>query len=136
MMNKIKNKLLVLPGLAILLTLLSFMSLSDGVLNDISNAIKQGKAVEVAKHFGTNVDLTLPGSEGTFSRAQAEVLLRNFFASHTPAQISTVHRTSRDGSFFAILSLQTRAGDDFRVTILLKEVSENYLLHQIKFEAQ
>ncbi len=135
-MKKIIKTLLVLPGLAILLTSFTIMNSSDGILNDVSNAIRQGKAAEVAKHFGANVDLTLPGSEGTMSRAQAEVLLRNFFSTHGPAQVNTVHKTSGDGSFFAILSLQTKAGDEFRVTILLKKVSDNYLLHQIKFEAQ
>jgi hypothetical protein len=137
MMKNLKNTFFILPTFALLLTSFAFMNSSDSLVNDIANAIRQGRSAEVAKYFGPNVDLTLPGSEGTFSKAQAEVLLRNFFASNSPTSANIVHKgSSRDGSFFAILNMQTRAGDSFRVYILLKKVSEDYLLHQIKFESQ
>ncbi len=133
-MKNLTKTLLVLPGLAIFFASFAILHWSDGILNDISNAIRQGKAADVAKYFGPNVDLSLSGGEGTFSKAQAEVLLRNFFASNIPANVSIMHKTSRDGSYFAILSLQTKAGEEFRVTILLKRVLDDSQLHQLKFE--
>jgi hypothetical protein len=137
MMRNLKNTFFILPAIAILLSAFALMNSSDSLVNDIANAIRQGKSTEIAKHFGPNVDLTLPGSEGTFSKAQAEVLLRNFFASNSPTSANIVHKgSSRDGSYFAILNLQTKSGDNFRVYLLLKKVSEDFLLHQIKFESQ
>jgi len=135
-MKTFRNKLFLFPGIALLFAF-ALTESSDALLAEISNAIRQGRTADVAKHFGANVDLALPGSEGTFSKAQVEVMLRNFFADNTPESISTVHKgSSRDGSFFAILSLQTQAGDNFRVYILLKRVSDSFLLHQLKFETQ
>jgi hypothetical protein len=110
---------------------------TEVMTREISQAIRQGNARELAKHFGQNVDLTLPGSEGTFSKSQAEVILRNFFSRNVPTGLSIPHQgTSRDGSVYAIGTLQTRGGQTFRVYFLIKKVSDNFQLHQVQFEPQ
>ncbi len=110
---------------------------TEAMTREISQAIRQGNAREMAKHFGQNVDLTLPGSEGTFSKSQAEVIMRNFFARNVPASLNIPHQgTSRDGSVYAIGSLQTRGGQTFRVYFLIKKVSDIFQLHQVQFEPQ
>jgi hypothetical protein len=110
---------------------------TNDMAREISQAIRQGSAREMSKYFGQNVDLTLPGSEGTFSKAQAEVILRNFFSKNTPTGLSVNHQgNSRDGSIFVIGTLQTRGGQTFRTYFLLKKVSDSFKLHQVQFEPQ
>ncbi|MEE4178039.1 MAG: DUF4783 domain-containing protein [Bacteroides sp.] len=110
---------------------------TDAMAREISQAIRQGNAREMSKYFGQNVDLTLPGSEGTFSKSQAEVILRNFFSKNAPKELSVNHQgNSRDGSVYVIGTLQTRNGQTFRTYFLLKKVSDTFRLHQVQFEPQ
>jgi hypothetical protein len=128
---------IIFTGFIFLLFSTSAFAQTNDMARDIAQAIRQGNAREVAKYFGQNVDLTLPGSEGTFSKSQAEVILRNFFSRNTPSGLTIPHQgTSRDGSIYVIGTLQTRGGQSYRTYFLLKKVSDNFQLHQIQFEPQ
>jgi hypothetical protein len=109
----------------------------NSISGEVSNAIRRGNAAEIARYFGPNVELTLPGSEGTFSRQQSEIILRNFFSRNTPTAFTADHQgSSRDGSMYVIGSLQTRAGKNYRVYYYIKKVGQSFLLHQVQFELQ
>lgn len=128
---------IIFAGFILLLFSSSAFAQTNDMAHDIAQAIRLGNAREVAKYFGQNVDLTLPGSEGTFSKSQAEVILRNFFSRNTPTGLTIPHQgTSRDGSIYVIGTMQTRGGQSFRTYFLLKKVSDNFQLHQIQFEPQ
>ena len=124
-------------GTMFLLPVIPAFAQTDAMAREISQAIRQGNAREMSKYFGQNVDLTLPGSEGTFSKSQAEVILRNFFSKNSPVGLSVNHQgNSRDGSVYVIGTLQTRSGQTFRTYFLLKKVSDSFRLHQVQFEPQ
>ncbi|MBW6478024.1 MAG: DUF4783 domain-containing protein [Bacteroidales bacterium] len=107
------------------------------VSNEVSSAIRSGNARDVAKHFGSNVDLKFPGNEGTFSRNQAELIVRNFFTRNAPASFSVQHQgPSRDGSLYVIGNYRTSNGDAYRVYFLIKTISGNTVLHLLQFEKQ
>lgn len=131
----------ILPGLFvigfILIPLMCFPQSASLVSNEVVRAIRQGNSGEMAKHFSTNVDLKLPGSEGTFSRSQAEVILKNFFSRNSPQFFSENHRgASRDGSEYVIGTYVTRNGRAYRVYFYVKKVSDSFFLHQVQFEMQ
>ncbi len=108
---------------------------ADGLTDEITTAIEQGSARELARFFGPNVDLTLPGSEGTFSKSQAEMILRTFFSRNIPESFSANHQgSSRDGSVYIIGTLNTTNEQSFRTYILIKRISDKYYLHQLQFE--
>lgn len=110
-------------------------SQTEGLTQEVSQAVRAGNARDLAAFFGQNIDLTLPDSEGTFSKSQAEVIIRNFFSRNTPTSFTVSHQgTSRDGSAYAIGIMQTRQGVNYRVYFLLKKVSETHQLHQLQFE--
>ncbi len=110
---------------------------SAEVAKDVSTAIRNGNAREIAKYFGSNVDLNFPGNEGTFSRNQAELILRNFFQRNAPASFSVQHEgASRDGSPYVIGNYRSKNGDTYRVYFLIKNISGNTVLHLLQFEKQ
>jgi len=110
-------------------------SQTESLTQEVSQAVRAGNARDLAAFFGQNIDLTLPDSEGTFSKSQAEVIIRNFFSRNTPTSFTVSHQgTSRDGSAYAIGIMQTRQGVNYRVYFLLKKVSETHQLHQLQFE--
>ncbi len=101
----------------------------------VISAINQGKAREVARYFGSTVDLNLPGNEGTFSKNQAQHILRNFFSTNKPAEFKVNHQApSREGSVYVIGSYQSLNGKSFRIYFLVKSVSGNEVLHLIQIE--
>jgi hypothetical protein len=107
------------------------------VSNEVSSAIRSGNARDVAKHFGPNVDLKFPGNEGTFSRNQAELIVRNFFSRNAPASFSVQHQgPSRDGSLYVIGNYRTKNGETYRVYFLIKTISGSTVLHLLQFEKQ
>jgi len=107
------------------------------VSNEVSLAIRSGNARDVAKHFGPNVDLKFPGNEGTFSRNQAELIVRNFFSRNAPASFSVQHQgPSRDGSLYVIGNYRTKNGETYRVYFLIKTISGSTVLHLLQFEKQ
>ncbi len=110
---------------------------SVNVTQEVSTAIREGNARNVAKFFGSNVDLKLPENEGTFSKNQAELLLRNFFSRNSPSSFTTNHQgSSRDGSVYLIGAYTAKNGNQYRTYFLLKKVSDQMVLHQLQFELQ
>ena len=64
---------------------LVFLLVSAGVfgqtdiINQVKEAIKAGSAKELAKFLNSTVDVTLEGNVQSYSKAQAEFVLRDFF---------------------------------------------------------
>ncbi len=116
---------------------LGLMQSTDDMAQDINKAIEQGSARNMARFFGPNVELYIPGSEGTFSRSQSEIILRDFFARNIPETFKIDHQgAARDGSLYVIGTLKTKSGSHYRVYYLIKKVSQSNFLHQLQIEAR
>lgn len=110
---------------------------TDDMADQINKAIEAGNARNIARHFGPNLELFVPGSEGTFSRSQSELILRNFFAKNIPEKL-TINRqgSSRDGSIYVIATLKIKDGSYYRVYYLIKKVSDTYFLSQLQIDGR
>ena len=60
------------------LVIVSSFSMYAGI-DEIINALKTGNANEIAKYFDNTVEITLPEKSNSYSKSQAEVVLRDFF---------------------------------------------------------
>ena len=81
------------------------------ISDNISLAFKTGNTGEIVKYFETGIDLSIPGSEGIYSKSQSELILKNFFTSHSPQSFSMLHQgNSKDGSKYMIGNLTTKGG--------------------------
>lgn len=110
-----------------------FSDISDQVVE----AIQKGSAREVASHFGATVELNLPANEGTFSRNQAEVILRNFFSRNAPESFTVKHHgPARDGSIYVIGRYESENGKSFRTYFVVKNISGKMVLHLLQLEEQ
>ncbi len=105
--------------LALLLFLSPFVASAD-IPDDVANAIRTGNAKEISKFFSDNVDLKVLEQENIYSKAQAELILKDFFAKHPVQAFTIVHKSQpKNDSQFTIGSLQTTSGN-YRVHYLLK----------------
>ncbi len=125
--------------LLFLISVFSFAQGSDGeeTVRQISQAIERGSARDLSKFFGQNADLYLPRAEGTFSRTQSEMILRDFFNRNRPSSFTIITQgVARDGSIYVIGNYTTRGGQTFRSYFLIKKISQNYHLHHLQFDLQ
>lgn len=125
--------------LLILFVLTSFsfkIEAQNSIANGVSSAIKGGNSKELAKYFYSSIDLTVPGNDGTFSKSQAELIVKDFFTKNPPKSFVINHQgTSGDGSQFSI-GTYTSSTISFRTYFLIKKFSDTYYIQQIQFEQQ
>ena len=99
----------------------------------IKDAIKAGSAKEAVKSFNQSVDINLEGEINTYSKAQSEFVLREFFKKHPPTDFTIVHTgSSKGGLQYAIGNLKSNS-DTYSVLIRVKQAGNDYLVHEISF---
>ncbi len=110
---------------------------SFDIYSDIEAAFKSGSSNAIANYFGTTVDLTILSQEDVYSKAQAEIILKNFFAKNTPKTFTILHKgTSKEGAMYGIGSLQTNQGLSFRACFYLKQTNGKFVIQELRFEKQ
>ena len=122
---KTLRKLLFLP---FIISTIAFVSVED-----IVTAIKNGDATEVSKYFDNTIEITLPEKSNSYSKSQAEVVLRDFFSTNGIKDFEVLHKGDNAGSQFCIGTLHTRNGI-FRTTIFLKQKGDKQVLQELRFE--
>lgn len=107
-----KMKFLILN----LLLLYSWNGISQET-TEIEQAISRGNSTEIARHFGSEVELTILGIDQQLSKDKAHETLRDFFTHHQVIAFTVVHRGRSDTNLdYLIGQLNTRSGD-YHVTV-------------------
>jgi hypothetical protein len=118
---------------AVLLVALSaFKSLSG--LEDVISALRTGNATELAKYVDDNIEITLPDKSDSYSRAQAIIILQDFFTSNGVKGFTVTHQGDNGGSQFCVGTLQTRSGN-YRTTVFMKTKNGRQLVKEIRFQS-
>jgi hypothetical protein len=105
-----------------------------GVTENIAAAIKSGNSKELAKYFGPTVEIILPGTDGAFSKAQAEMIMKDFFTKSAPVSFNINQKGNSAGGVQFIIGTYKSKTETLTVNILLKPVSNQLLIQQIHFE--
>ena len=118
--------------------LAAFLAISVGFAQNanetISSAIKLGNYKELSKYFDTKVELTIGAKEDSYSKAQAELIVKDFFAKDKVTNYQVIHKgKSPDGAQYAIGTLTTAKGV-FRTYVLTKDVNGAIRIQQLRFE--
>ncbi len=106
-----------------------------GVIGDIAAAIREGNARNIARYFDNQVQIVILSKQGTYSKTQAEMVLRDFFSKNKVTSFELIHQgnTPSRGASFAIGNLSTTT-QNYRVYYLVKQTGNQFLLQEIKFE--
>ncbi|MEP6952119.1 MAG: DUF4783 domain-containing protein [Ginsengibacter sp.] len=120
----------LLLSLVIFISICSFISLS---FTEVVKAIRSGNSAEVSKYFDNTVEITLPEKSNSYSKSQAELVLRDFFASNGVKDFDVLHKSDNPGSQYCIGNLQTNNGT-FRTTIFMKQKGDKGLVQELRFE--
>jgi Domain of unknown function (DUF4783) len=103
-------------------------------LDEVIGALRAGNATELAKYVDDNIEITPPDKTETYSRAQALMVLKDFFANNGVSSFEIKHKGDTGGSQYCIGTLQTKAGA-YRTTILMKTKNGRQLVKQIQFHS-
>ena len=113
---------------------LSSFTLSYSI-DEVLAALRTGNASQLAKYFDNRVDISLPNKSDNFSKNQAEMILKDFFASNEVKNFVVKHKGENAGSQFSIGLLQTRNGN-FRTKLYMKQKGGQQVVQEIAFQPE
>ena len=119
----------------LLIWLIPLMLLAqDEVPENVWNALKVGDSKEISKYFGNTVELTIIDKPAVYSKVQAEIILKEFFAKHTAVNFSLIRKnTQAEKSKYAIGSMNTSNGD-FIVYFFIVQMNGMSYVQELKIE--
>lgn len=122
-------------GLIMFISILSF-GFAD-IFDEISSAIRMGNAKQLGTFFSSTVDLTIINQEDVYSKAQAELILKDFFTKNPPTNFNIKHQgTSKEGAKYVIGNLLTSNGGNFRTYFLLRMLNGKFYIQELRFEKE
>lgn len=118
------------------LAFLSVLTLSIRPIYSVEEvvlALKSGNASQLARYLDDRVDLSLPGKSDNYSKAQAEMILKDFFSTNPVRDFQVKHKGESNGSEFCFGVLITRNGN-YRTKLYMKHKGELQVLQEIGFQ--
>lgn len=115
--------------LGAVLSAFTFFSSIDEVIADL----KAGNATEIARFFDNTVEINTPDKTSSYSKSQAQLVLKDFFSTNTVKGFTLDHKGENSGSQYCIGTLLTKNGA-FRTTVFMKLKGDKQVLQTITFE--
>jgi hypothetical protein len=116
----------------VFLGLVSFTDQSG--VDQVIGALKSGNASELSKYIDDNVELTLPDKSDTYSKAQATVILKDFFTNNTVKNFDVKHKGDGPSGIFCVGTLSTQSGN-FRTNVFMKTKNGKEVVKEIRFQS-
>ena len=115
------------------LAMVSFTNQASN-LDNVIDALKDGKASEIGKYLDENVEITLPDKSNNYSKAQAILILKDFFDNNEVKTFEVKHKGDQNGGQFCVGTLQTKSGN-YRTTIFMKTMSGKDFIKTLRFQS-
>ncbi len=90
------------------LVLFLFFLSSFVSVDEVVSAIKNGNASQLSKYFDNTVEITVTDKSNTYSKSQAELVLKDFFNNNIVKNFDIVHKGDNTGAQFIIGTLNTK----------------------------
>ena len=104
-------------------------------IDEVINALRSGNSSQLSGYFDDNVELTLPDKSDSYSKAQAQLIVKDFFANNGIKGFELKHKgDAPSGGHFCIGTLQTNAGN-FRTNVFMKTKNGKEVVKEIRFQS-
>jgi hypothetical protein len=104
-------------------------------VQSVIEAISTGDSGKLGGYLNSTIDLEAEEIDGSYSKAQAEIILRNFFDKNPVKSFTVNHEgNSNDRSKYIIGTYKSSNEKKFRVYVLFKETGDQQLIYQLQFE--
>ncbi|MFN8291292.1 MAG: DUF4783 domain-containing protein [Chitinophagaceae bacterium] len=115
-------------------SMLFFSFTTQDSMDEVIGALRAGNSSELSKFFDDNVEITLPDKSDSYSKAQAQLIVKDFFGNNGVKGFELKHKGDSPGGHFCIGTLQTNAGN-FRTNVFMKVKNGKEFLKEIRFQA-
>lgn len=124
--------------LSILLVLFMVQSVAaQRYIEDINQAMQAGDMALIARYFDKIVDITIANESTTYSKSQAEMVLKDFFGKNAVNSFKLTNRGGDSANTYLIGRLNTKGGNYILYLFLKKKSKEDEaILQEIKIERQ
>ena len=102
-------------------------------IEDIVASLKSGNVSQMAKYFDKTVEIALPEKTNSYSRSQAEMILRDFLGNKNVKAFQVLHKGDTNGSQYVVGKLVTKKSN-YRTTVFMKQKGGRQVLQEIRFE--
>lgn len=104
-------------------------------VDEVRKALNEGEVSKVAKYFDKVVDITINNEQSTYSRSQAEMVMKNFFEKNKARSFALTYKGSAasDNTLFVVGELHT-ALNLYRTYMSFKLKDKIYYLQEIRLE--
>ena len=113
--------------------MLSSFRAQNGI-DEVIGALRAGNSSQLSSFFDDNVELTLPVKSDSYSRAQAQVIIRDFFTNNGVKNFELKHKGDSPGGHYCIGTLLTKSGN-FRAHVFMKMKGNKEVLKEIRFQS-
>ena len=104
------------------------------ICDTLSSHFKSSNSREISSYFAPMIELDILAEEGEYSKAQAELILRDFLSKNSPESVKVIHRLSSSPNYrFGVLSIQTE-DNNFRISITMAKDGTRFLVRTIRIE--
>jgi polyphosphate kinase len=103
-------------------------------IDEVIGALRSGDADGLSKYLDDNVEVTLPVKSDTYSKAQAQVILKDFFDNNNVKGFELKHKGDSPGGHYCIGTLQTKSGN-FRAHVFMKSKGSKEVVKEIRFQS-
>ena len=106
------------------------------IINDIGTTLRTGSSKELAKFFNDVIELKIDGEKENYSKTQAEVIIRNFFAKYPAENFTKIHDGNSPDGLLYVLGKYIHSQGTHRVYMLIKPTEEGYKIDTLDLTKQ
>jgi len=117
------------------LLILPLTTFNQPNFNAVIAALQKADMPLLTEHLDNNVEIVINDSDGSYSKAQAATLIKNFLSKNKPSICSIAHSGSaRDQGSYYCIGKMVAGGRKYRINIFFKEVNSKYLIQEMRIE--
>ena len=105
----------------------------DDIIDNVKDAIKTGSSKELAKYLNSSVDMTIDEKLKSYSKTQAEFILKDFFKKNPPTSFTIVHQGASKSGLPYVIGEYVSESNTFRVWVRIRKIEEEYFVSEINF---
>lgn len=102
-------------------------------IESVIGALRNGNTSELSRYMDGNLDISMPNKTDTYSKAQAVLILKDFFARNGVTGFEVKHKGDNKGNEYCIGMLNTKSGT-YRTTVFMKADGGKQLIKEIRFQ--
>ncbi|HZY36248.1 MAG TPA: DUF4783 domain-containing protein [Mucilaginibacter sp.] len=107
---------------------------ADDPIYKVANLIMKGNMHELSALMADNVQISMPGTDNTYPKAQAEALLNKFFSQNKPISVKVLHKIVSNANYgFGVLLMNT-GQRVYRIALTLNEIDGSLRLIELRIE--